>query len=107
VWPGVGVGGGRRNLWCRRDDELPRKGLAILSGNDADLAGRDLRCGPPGHVEQERINPIRPRTDDRDLRALDPAVGEERLAVLELVALHLVPEESSLRQGPTIDGLHT
>ena len=107
VRPGARVRGRRRNLRLGRNNELRRKGLPILRCDDADLARRDLRCGPPGHVEQERINPIRPRTDDRDLRALEPAVGEERLAVLELVALHLVPEESSLRQGPTIDGLHT
>src|SRR5439155_1178443 len=47
VRPGARVRGRRRNLGLRRDDELRRKGLAILSRHDADLAGRDLRPNRP------------------------------------------------------------
>ncbi len=105
VRPADRVSRRRGDLGLRCHDELGRERLSVLGGHDPDLAGSDLRRGLLGHVEQERVDPIRPGADDRDLRALEPAVIEERLAVLELVALDLVPEEPALRQRTTVDGL--
>src|SRR2546426_2515463 len=105
VRPGARMRRRRRDVRLGRHDELGRKGLAILRGDDADLPGRNLRRRLLRHVEQERVDPIRPGADDRDLGTLEPAVVEERLAVLELVALDLVPEESSLRQRTPVDRL--
>ncbi len=99
------VGGHGLGGRLRGHDELRGERGAVLGGQNADLAGVDLGRGPHLHGERHGVDPVLPRTEDRDLGALEPASVEEALRVLELVALHLIAEEPSFGERSSIDGL--
>jgi hypothetical protein len=82
-----------------RDDAASRQGFAVARLDDSDLSRRHRDRLHYAHLEQERIDAVRPRGNDGHLRTSLAAIGKKRTRILKGVAIDMLRDDTAAREG--------